>query len=116
MAEVEARGRVGTAMLMMLVSAILVVGIALFLKNFEAFVNAVSFYVNVPVMYVILGVVGLIAMSLWLGGCALYAGEKGHSWSLGFVLGFLAIVGLLVLLVLPPKKRVHTEAGGSEDS
>ena len=115
MADGEAKGRVGTAMLMMLVGVILGFGIVLFLKNFEAFVNAVPFYVNVPVMYVILVAVGLMATALWLGGCALYAGTRGHPRLLGFLLGFFVIVGLLILMVLPAGKEKRAEADVDED-
>ncbi len=46
---------------------------------------------------------GGIGVVLYLIGCIYYALGKGYHWGVGVVLAFLAVVGLIILFVLPEK-------------
>ena len=90
---------------LILVGGILAVAVALLVANTDAVIDSVSFYVNVPVFAAVLAVVGLIAVFLWVQGHRVWAQSKGYSGLLGLVLGLFAVVGFLILLTLPVRKK-----------
>ncbi len=107
----------GRGIILILVGGILAAGIALFGANLGAFIDSVSFYVNVPVFVGVLVVVGIIAVFLWVQGHRLYAQSKGYAGFTGLVLGLFVVVGFLILLVLPARKRAaQAEPAVSEAS
>lgn len=101
----EHRASSGGGVAMILVGAVLVVGGGLLLANLGAFIDSVSFYVNVPVLVAVLVVVGLVAVFLWIQGHRVWAQAKGYSSLLGLVLGFLVVVGFVILLCLPSRGK-----------
>jgi hypothetical protein len=54
------------------------------------------------------GVLGLLGLLAMIRVCRLYAVEKGYSPSLR-ILGFLSVLGLLILLLLPHKRQNSME-------
>ena len=100
----------GRGIILILVGAILAVGVALFGANLGAFIDSVSFAVNVRALIGVLVVVGLIAAFLWIQGHRAWAQSKGYSSLLGLVLGFLVVVGFLILLCLPSRQKKVEEA------
>jgi len=112
----------GHGVILILVGGILAVGMALFGANLGAFIDSLSFAVNVRAIVGVLVVVGLIAAFLWCQGHRLYALSKGYSGLTGVVLGLFAAVGLLILLALPARKKAAEaepavgEASGEEEA
>jgi len=47
----------------------------------------------------------LIGLGVFIWGCCNLAKSKGYSWPLGFV-GLLWLIGYLILVLLPHKRRV----------
>ncbi len=95
----------GRGIILILVGGILAAGIALFGANLGAFIDSVSFHVNVPVVVGVMVVVVIIAVFLWVQGHRLYAQSKGYAGFTGVVLALFPAVGFLILLVLPARKR-----------
>jgi len=107
----------GRGVMLILLGGILVVGMALFGANLGAFIDSLSFPVNVRAIIGVLVVVGLIAAFLWCQGHRLYALSKGYSGLTGVALGLFAAVGFLILLVLPARKKgAEAEPAVSEAS
>lgn len=108
-------GRHGIGLI--LIGAILAVAVVLVVANTDALIDAVPFYVNIPVFAVVFVIVGLIAVFLWVQGHRVWAQSKGYSGLLGLVLGVLVVVGIIVLLVLPARRKVgEGDADASETS
>ncbi len=113
--EAQARSGGGRGVVLILLAGIAAAAVALFVKNLEALLNSVSFFVDMKVVGLVLGVVSLIAAILWIQGHRVYARSKGYSAFLGLVLAFPVIVGLIVLAVLPGPRR-PAEAGSEEEA
>jgi hypothetical protein len=97
-----------------MVGAILMVGVAIFLKNLGAFIDGVDFYVDIRVMGTIVGVIALVGAGLWLRGHQVYAKSKGRTPFSGFALGLLPVVGLVVLAALPARAGGEAATGPPE--
>jgi len=107
----------GSGVILILLGGIIVVGMALFGANLGAFIDSLSFAVNVRAIIGVLVVVGLIAAFLWCQGHRLYALSKGYSGLTGVVLGLFVAVGFLILLALPARKKAaEAEPAVSEAS
>jgi len=105
----------GRGITFILVAAIAMAAMAVFVKNLDAFIDSVSFYVNISVVAVSLSAAVLVCLLLWVQGHRLYAQSKGYAPLVGLLLGFFFIAGLVVLLALPPRKpSVEAEASSSE--
>jgi len=120
--ELQVSSGGGRGVMLILVGGILAVGMALFGANLGAFIDSLSFAVNVPAIIGVLVVVGLIAVFLWVQGHRVYAQSKGYSGLTGLVLGVLVAVGFLILLALPARKKAAeaepavSEASGEEEA
>lgn len=106
----EQPSRPGRGVLYVLVGAILFAAIAVFLRNLDAFIDAVEFYVDIYVIGAIIAVVGLIGVGFWLRGHQIYAKSKGQTAFWGTLLGLLPVIGFIALAALP----AHTEAVGQD--
>jgi peptidoglycan/LPS O-acetylase OafA/YrhL len=96
--------RAGRGILYIIVGAILIAGIAIFIKNVDAVIDAVDFYIDIRVLGTCVGVIALVGAGFWLRGHQVYAKSKGHSAFWGFVLGLLPVLGLVVLAALPGRR------------
>ena len=105
----EQRPRVGGAVICMLVGPVLIGCVVLVIARLDWIIDSANFYVNIPVLGGVLGVIVIVGLALWLAGCRLYAYIKGYSSLFGLILGFLLIPGALVLFVVP-RRPVPAEA------
>jgi len=101
----EHRGSSGGGVAMILVGAVLMVGVGLVAANTGRLIDSVSFFVNVPLLVAVLVVVGLVGIFLWIQGHRVWAQSKGYSSLLGLVLGFLVVIGFLILLCVPSRGK-----------
>ena len=53
---------------------------------------------------VLAGLCAIAGTILFIWGCCSYAIAKGHSWAWG-LLGFLSLLGLIILLFLPDRNK-----------
>jgi len=102
-AENTPRCGVGRAAIYLLIAVVIVAGIALLCLNEGALIDSMPFYVNIPVVLGIFAVLLLIAIFLWVQAHRIYAVGKGYSSLFGLVLGFVPVIGLLVIASLPGK-------------
>jgi hypothetical protein len=82
--------------------------VAVFVKNLDAFIDSVKFYVDIRVAAIICGVIALAGAVLWFSSHQICAKAKGQNAVWGFVLGLLPVIGLLILLALPAPKALST--------
>lgn len=102
--------RAGRGVLYIIVGAILIAGIAVFIKNVGAVIDAADFYIDIRVLGTIVGVIALVGAGFWLRGHQICAESKGHSPFWGFVLGLLPVLGLVVLAALPGSRPPREQA------
>lgn len=102
--------RAGRGILYLIIGAILLVAIAILIRNIDAVIDAADFYIDIRVLGTIVAVIALVGVGFWLRGHQIYAKSKGHSAFWGFVLGLLPVLGLVVLAALPGR-RPHEQAG-----
>jgi drug/metabolite transporter (DMT)-like permease len=97
------RPRASRGIFLVLIGAILAAAAALLATNIGTIIDSAQFYVNIPILAAVLGVASLLGIVLWVQGHRVYAQSKGHPSILGLVLGFLPVLGFLVLLALPAR-------------
>ena len=107
---VEARPKrsVGGAFIQLLLALILVALIVLYFRNEDFLIDKISFLSkikNILWVWVGFGVVGFIAAVLWLNGHRALAAAKGYAPLTGLVLGFVLVLGLLILIALPSRAK-----------
>ncbi len=102
-------GRAGRGILYIVIGAIVIVGIAIFLKNLGALIDSVN--LDIRVAGIIVGVIALIGVGFWLRGHQIYAKSKGQTAFWGLVLGLLPVLGLVVLAALPGRRPSPEQAG-----
>jgi amino acid transporter len=106
-AEAQSRSGAGKAFLYMLIGLVLWVAVALFVKNNDYLIDRFGLYMDWRVGALLAALV-FVAAVFWIQGHRVYAVSKGQSALIGLALAFLPIVGLLILMVIPPKKRIPT--------
>lgn len=104
-------GRAGRGILYIVIGAIVIVGIAIFIKNVGALIDSVN--LDIRVAGIIVGVIALIGAGFWLRGHQIYAKSKGQTAFWGFVLGLLPVLGLVVLAALPGRRPPSEQAGAA---
>ena len=99
--------KAGKAFLYVLIGLVLWVAVALFVKNNDYLIDRFGLYMDWRVGALLAALV-FIGAVFWVQGHRVYAISKGQSALIGLALAFLLIVGLLILMVIPPKKKIPT--------
>jgi hypothetical protein len=89
----------------MVIGAILCVAVVLFGKNNDYFIDRFGIHMSDWWIWMLLAAAVFIGVVFWVQGHRVYAVSKGRPALLGLALAFLVIVGLLILMVMPAKKR-----------
>ena len=103
----------GRGFLYMLIGLVLWAAVVLFVRNNDYFIDRFGVFVDWRLWLALFAAVFIGAM-FWIQGHRVYAASKGLSQLLGLALAFLPIVGLLVLLVAPARKRAVQPPGEAE--
>jgi amino acid transporter len=88
----------------MFIALILWGAIALFVTRNDYFIDRFGLYMDWRVALALVAI-GFIAAVFWIQGHRLYAISKGYSALTGLALGFLILCGLLILLILPSRRK-----------
>ena len=101
-----------------LVIGVLLVGVVVFVTaRFESLLNEVSWLnllmpFTLPMILIVLTFVGI---AFWVHGHRVYAKNKGIPMVAGLVLGFVPIIGLVMLMLVPTKRRPRAAAPESDE-
>jgi amino acid transporter len=114
-AESQPRSSAAGAFVQLIIAVILAGIIVVYFTKLDLLIDKIKWLssLNMMTTWAAMGVLGFIAAVCWLNGHRALARAKGYSPLLGLVLGFVVIVGLLILAALPPKAKA-AEAPAAE--
>ena len=116
---VQTEAKSGGRPFLHLVIGVMLVGLVVFVvARVDFLIDKISWFnplvpFTLPVILIVLTLVGI---AFWVHGHRVYAKNKGIPTVAGLILGFVPIIGLLILMLVPTKPRPRAAVGAAAES